>query len=307
MSLSDHSLASRLFQTLSGNNHDLFLKDYDKYMEQTIKDAWRDVDTISASINTLFKLELMKLPQEVKDMKWDDFYQQALDRGDNPLALSEAIAACVEDSISSTVDTQVSQIKSAMKNKGKRGRKKSVKADHDPPPSATRSSGRSRAPPKRLLAESATPANTRNSRNAKNQLITPAHSKAPPNNGETPMITPKFDTTRSIARTVTRVARTDEVLVSLQGSPVVGVTAKVMIQLPSVLISIFFFNQATKAASEHAVLVPLGKGETLCVPIGQDTTNMIDHLDQEQVERLDELQKSIANMIQSRREEAEKM
>jgi len=269
---------------------DLFLKDYDKYTEQTIKDAWRDVDTISASINTLFKLELMKLPQEVKDMKWDDFYQQALDRGDNPLALSEAIAACVEDSISCTVDTQVSQIKSAMKNKGKRGRKKSAKADHDPPPSATRSSGRSRAPPKRLLAESATPANTRNSRNAKNQLITPAHSKAPPNNGETPMITPKFDTTRSIARTVTRVARTDEVLVSLQGSPVVGVTAK-----------------ATKAASEQAVLVPLGKGETLCVPIGQDTTNMIDHLDQEQVERLDELQKSIANMIQSRREEVEKM
>jgi len=270
---------------------DLFLKDYDKYTEQTIKDAWRDVDTISASINTLFKLELMKLPQEVKDMKWDDFYQQALDRGDNPLALSEAIAACVEDSISCTVDTQVSQIKSAMKNKGKqRGKKKSAKAYPDPPSSATRSSGRSRAPPKRLLAESATPANTRSSRNAKNQLITPAHSKAPPNNGETPMITPKFDTTRSIARTVTRVARTDEVLVSLQGSPVVGVTAK-----------------ATKAASEQAVLVPLGKGETLCVPIGQDTTNMIDHLDQEQVERLDELQKSIANMIQSRREEVEKM
>ena len=33
---------------------DLFLKDYDKYMEQTVKDAWRDVETISASINTLF-------------------------------------------------------------------------------------------------------------------------------------------------------------------------------------------------------------------------------------------------------------
>ena len=289
MSLSDHSLASRLFQTLSGNNHDLFLKDYDKYMEQTIKDAWRDVDTISASINTLFKLELMKLPQEVKDMKWDDFYQQALDRGDNPLALSEAIAACVEDSISSTVDTQVSQIKSAMKNKGKRGRKKSVKADHDPPPSATRSSGRSRAPPKRLLAESATPANTRHSRNAKNGLTTPSNTIAPPNL-ETPMITPKFDTTQPMSRTVRRVARKDEVLVSLRGSPVVGVTSK-----------------ATKADSEQAVLVPLGKGETLCVPIGQDTTNMIDHLDQEQIGRLDELQKSIANMIQSRREEAEKM
>ena len=79
-------------------------------------------------------------------------------------------------------------------------------------------------------------------------------------------------------------------LVSLRGSPVVGVTSK-----------------ATKADSEQAVLVPLGKGETLCVPMGQDMNNMIDHLDQEQVVRLDELQKSIANMIRSRREEGERI
>ena len=55
------------------------------------------------------------------------------------------------------------------------------------------------------------------------------------------------------------------------------------------------------------MLVPLGKGETLCVPMGQDMNNMIDHLDQEQVVRLDELQKSIANMIRSRREDGERI
>ena len=60
---------------------DLFLKEYDMNREQTVKDAWRDVETISASINTMYKLELMKLPQEVKNMKWDDFFQQALDNG----------------------------------------------------------------------------------------------------------------------------------------------------------------------------------------------------------------------------------
>ena len=53
---------------------------------------------------------------------------------------------------------------------------------------------------------------------------------------------------------MSRVARKNEVLVSLSGSPVVGVTAK-----------------ATKAEEEQAVLVPLGKGETLCVPMGQDS------------------------------------
>ena len=40
------------------------------------------------------------------------------------------------------------------------------------------------------------------------------------------MITPKFDTSQALSRTVSRVARKNEVLVSLSGSPVVGVTAK---------------------------------------------------------------------------------
>ena len=56
-----------------------------------MKEAWREVDTVSKSINTLYKLELLKMPQEVKDMKWDDYYQQSMDKGENPLALSEAV------------------------------------------------------------------------------------------------------------------------------------------------------------------------------------------------------------------------
>ena len=87
----------------------------------TIKEAWRDVDTISASINTMYKLELLKLPQEVKDMKWDDYYKQSLDKGQNPLALSEAISSCVDDSLCASIDTQVSQLKSAMKSTVKKG------------------------------------------------------------------------------------------------------------------------------------------------------------------------------------------
>merc|ERR1712013_355944 len=227
----------------------------------TIKEAWRDVETISASINTLYKLELLKLPQEVKNMKWDDFYQQSLDKGQNPLALSEAISACVEDSICASVDTQVSQIKSAIKStvKKKGGRKKG-NTENNAPPSATRSSSRNRGDPSKTLSDTT-------------------------NMGRTPMITPKFDTTQALSRTVSRVARKDEVLVSLSGSPVVGVTAR-----------------TAKAESEQAVLVPIGKGETLCVPMGQDMDNMADHLDQEQIDRLEELQKSLATMLKSRRE-----
>jgi len=274
---------------------DLFLKDYDKNREQTVKDAWRDVDSISASINTMYKLELMKLPQEVKNMKWDDFYQQALDKGQNPLALSEAISACFDDSICATVDTEVSKIKSAIKSTAKSRKGRNIaNAENNPPPSATRSSSRnktSRSSSKNSKnpsdsSNTETPANTRKGRSAKNEVTTPANTRAPPNKGRTPMITPKFDTSQALSRTVSRVARKDEVLVSLSGSPVVGVTAR-----------------TTKAEEEQAVLVPVGKGETLCVPIGEDMDTRVDHLDQDQLDRLQELQQSLAIMLKSRREE----
>jgi len=244
---------------------DLFLEDFDKHVEMTIKEAWRDVETISASINTLYKLELLKLPQEVKDMKWDDYYKQSLDKGQNPLALSEAISSCMDNSLCASVDTQVSNLKAAMKTTAKkRGRKKSNSENQ--PPSATRSSSRTRAPIKN------------------SELTTPANKRAPPNMGKTPLITPKFDT-QSLSRTVARVAKKNEVLVSLSGSPVVGVSSR-----------------AAKAEAEQAILVPIGNGKTLSVPVGQDMSTEVDHLDEEQINKLEELQKSLANMLQSRNE-----
>merc|ERR1712098_764539 len=130
-----------------------------------------------------------------------------------------------------------------------------------------------------------TPANTRKTRGNKNpELTTPANARAPPKMGKTPQITPKFDT-QSLSRTVSRVARKNEVLVSLSGSPVVGVTSR-----------------AAKAEADQAVLVPIGKGETLSVPVGQDLSNVVDHLDQEQINKLEEPQKSLASMLQSAHE-----
>jgi len=263
---------------------DLFLKDYDKNVEMTIKEAWRDVETISASINTLYKLELLKLPQEVKDMKWDDYYQQSLDKGQNPLALSEAVSTCLEDSICANVDTQVSQLKSAIKTttKKKGGGRKRAANESQAPPSATRSSSRNRTASGNSVTTE-TPATTRRTRGAA-AMTTPANTKAPPNMGRTPMITPKFDTS-NMSRTVSRVARANEVLVSLSGSPVtVGSRASKM------------------ADSEHVLPVPLGKGETLNVPLGHDTNTNLQHLDEEQLNKLEEIQRSLANMLKARRE-----
>merc|ERR1711889_3694 len=112
-----------------------------------------------------------------------------------------------------------------MKSTGKkRGRKKSNSENQ--PRSATRSSSRTKA-------------------SIKNELATPANKRAPPNMGKTPVITPKFDT-QSLTRTVARVAKKNEVLVSLSGSPVVGVSSR-----------------AAKAEAEQAILVTIGNGTTL--------------------------------------------
>ena len=217
--------------------HDLLLKDFDMQCEKTIKESWLEVETVSASINTLFKLEMLKLPQEVKNMKWDDYYQQSLEQGQNPLALSDAIAIAMEDSICTTVDNQVNQLKSAIKQtaqKKGRGRKK-VSTDSLPPPTTgTRSSSRLRTG--RALKDTTnmeTPSNTRTSSRGKNSTMatlanTKLPPKMPPKMGKTPLITPKFDTS-SLSRTVSRVARQGEVLVSLSGSPVsFGAKSKVI-------------------------------------------------------------------------------
>ena len=152
----------------------------------------RPVDTVAASINTLYKLELLKMPQDIKNMKWDDYYQQSLDQDQNSLALSDAISNLMDDSICATVDTQVSQLKSAIKTPAKkRGRKN---ANENQSATATKSSDRSGAT--RGLSDSTnleTPATSRG-KNSTVSLATPANTRKPPNMGKAPMITPKFDT-----------------------------------------------------------------------------------------------------------------
>jgi len=262
---------------------DLFLKDFDKNVEMTIKEAWRDVETISASINTLYKLELLKLPQEVKNMKWDDYYKQSLDKGKNPLALSEAVSTILEDSICANVDTQVSQLKSAIKTttKKKGGGRKRAASNNKDVSSATRSSSNNRTASGNSVSTE-TPATSSRRKRGATAMTTPANTRAPPNMGRTPMITPKFDTT-NLSRTVSRVARANEVLVSLSGSPVT-------------------VSSRAAAKSDEAVLVSLGKGEALNVPLGEDTDPNLEHLDQEQINKLEEIQRSLANMLKARRE-----
>jgi len=84
--------------------------------------------------------------------------------------------------------------------------------------------------------------------------------------GKTPLKTLKFDTSK-LSRTVSRVARADEVLVSLSGSPVVVPVAK----------------KTRPKAQENNALIPLDGGGALNIPLGVELEQSMEHLDEEQV------------------------
>merc|ERR1719296_143888 len=80
-------------------------------------------------------------------------------------------------------------------------------------------------------------------------------SRMPMDMGRTPMITPKFNMATPLSRTVSRVARANEVLVSMSGSPVQPLALK---------------TKAAKAEAANNALIPLGKGQTLNLPIAAE-------------------------------------
>ena len=165
--------------------------------------------------------------------------------GSNPLVLSEAMTQVLED-VRSEVDTQVSRAKTAAKSTAKKkpravakkAANKTLDENSEPPTSTVRRSNRrGRGQNSSVLSDSSnieTPATARGGGRgrkgtASSSMVTPSTSTRsssrgrgpPPDVGRTPFITPRFNTATPLHSTVSRVARANEVLVSLDGSPVV--------------------------------------------------------------------------------------
>ena len=80
-------------------------------------EAARECKATRDSITTLYKLELMKMPKQVKEMSWDDYGAERKLMGGLPL--SDAVAGVLEDSVLDSTLSTVSNIKSTLKNKRK--------------------------------------------------------------------------------------------------------------------------------------------------------------------------------------------
>lgn len=234
---------------------DLLLRDFDKQVESLKVEAARECKAAQDQITTTYKLELMKMPKQVKEMSWDDYCAQHNITGG--LSLSDAVASVLEDSVLESVDSTVSNIKSAMKNKRKEKENRT--------PAASRKKS------------------TRKGKSSKDtaSLVTPRH--APPRQAKTPMITPKFDTSR-VMRSVSRAAKAGEVLVSLSGSPVA----------PTV-------QMRSKAAKEvlSQAQIPLGNGNVLNLPVEMNGTDLIEDYEfgADQRAKLELLHRNLGNML----------
>jgi len=254
---------------------DLLLKDFDQNLQTVINESKRDMETVIDSMKTMYKLELMKIPTNVKNSNWMEYYKKSINQGVEPLNVSNAINSCMDDSICTKLEDQVSQLKSAMKSAKKRGRT----AKENVPLSAVRSSSRKRnhsadASLSGTVARSSSRTRTRGLVDA-NNLETPANGRS--RRGQplvpetpasqvafsglrsgmvTPMITPKVDV-NSMTRTVTRRARDpNEVLWSMAGSPVAPLATN--------------RSKAAKEFNTTHVQVPLAKGQTLNLPLKED-------------------------------------
>jgi len=173
--LSDKDLAKR-------EQVDLLVKDLEVQTEKLIKDKEREIEGVITSINTMYKLALMNIPDNIKNASWDSFMSS---QGKDTSALD----------VSREVEKQVQKITS------------SIKSSRKPKKAATSTAMRASARKKNMPAVV--------------DLQTPTTSRNPRTGSVmgTPMITPKFDTSL-MTRTVTRMAKEGEVAVSLNGSPI---------------------------------------------------------------------------------------
>merc|ERR1740129_1172775 len=222
-------------------------------------------------------------------MKWDDYVAQCQQDGSNPTVLSEAISQVVEN-VRSEIDPQIMEAKTAMASTVKKrgGRQPKAAKENEAP---VRQSARKATSASRVLADTSnleTPSAARSTRGRNKTVAETPATAARSTRGknkclETPMtgIMPP-----DMGRTVTRTARANETLVSLSGSPVAPLAPK---------------TKAAKAAAENFALLPIGKGQTLNLPVGPEIGGGLEagELDEEAWAKLAAIQASIGNMFKT--------
>ncbi|XP_076033792.1 borealin-like [Oratosquilla oratoria] len=186
------------------------LENFDREVELRRNNLKELGESLIASVERIYQLELMRLPKKVKEMKWVDYVQQG--------KAADSRMSCI-----SAVLEAEGLLESVAKKKGGRTRKENTRNE---PQTASRTTRATRQ--KKVLGESdvdnmAPPTTTRAQRTRKVAQVpaTPVNQGIPYDpRSSTLMITPKFDPrTPFPPGTVKRKPQLGEIGVSLAGSP----------------------------------------------------------------------------------------
>lgn len=221
------------------------LEDFDKQVNARIEQIHSGIAAIQTQIKSQFKVALLKIPRNVRQMKAEELYYANCDlRADLNIECAKVVAT-ISNEINEEVKTNVKVKKPRRVTK----KKSSIMAGSS---NTVRRSSRKRNAPSWLaetpLASSTMAAAALGGFSAmKSSRLNGANGKPL----QTPMITPKFDLATPLNRTVTRTQKADEkFLVSMNGSPVyVGNRGGVAVK-----------------KNENLIPLPIGNGKTLMVP-----------------------------------------
>lgn len=255
---------------------ELMLKGFNMESKEKLTKINRDLKSVKDSLSKLFKLELMKLPKATKEMKWDEYVVQC--ENENPLELVDKVESLMDDTDMQKVDEKLSAIKSTAK-------KTRIQKNADPTP-IERGSRRGRGEPLNDSTNLVTPAMSKRGIKGKSTLATPLGQSIPTAGSKTPMITPKFDTT--LGRTFQRVAKENEVLVSLSGSPVAPQTQ---------------LGPKPAVSPKDSVYLALPGGLAFNVPTAENGAELETcpiEIDEEQAQRLEIMNSQITKLLKLR-------
>jgi len=231
--------------------YDSILEDFDKQVEARIEQIYSAIGAMQTQIRSKFKVALLQQSRSTRGLKVEDYYYNNSNDENLDLTVQCAkVAVSVNNIISNEVKTNAKTGKK--KEPRTTTKKKSSILAQGPTTTGTRKSTRKRTAPS-WLAETPLASSTLTA------AALGGFSSAKPAAGrskghmaaQTPMITPKFDTTKPLNRTIMRTQKADEkFLMSMNGSPVY----------------IGGGSRGRKNDQQHLIPIPVGNGKTLMIP-----------------------------------------
>ncbi|XP_018412741.1 PREDICTED: borealin [Nanorana parkeri] len=211
-----------------------FIKDFDSQVKTVVEELKANVANSLKEVETLYNIELIKLPAAIREMRWLDYFA----KGGKVKALEAAATVNVDIE---QITSSVSQTPFKPPRKAKKAKCNSIENDEEniPVQSVLRPRTNAKASTAKKLATTrktrVSAANTTAKRTSKRSRATPSNSKLADSSvlGYTPMITPRIDT-RAFKTPALRTPSIKEPVYtfSANGSPLGGMD-ELFINLPS--------------------------------------------------------------------------